>query len=67
MDRIKELLLGVLVEVLDKLVSGEELQQKLDVWMIARLRELAASTENEVDDKIVELVAKAVGVPQERA
>jgi hypothetical protein len=62
---MKDLLLKLILDALEKLITPD-LQQKADEWIVARLRELADKTDNEVDDKVVELVAKALGVAVEK-
>ena len=61
MDVFKKMLINIVLKALDQLITPD-LQQVADEWIVARLQELAAKTENDVDDRVVELVAKALGV-----
>lgn len=63
MDAWKKMLANFVLDALEKLVTPD-FQQKADEWVVARLRAEVAKTENEIDDRLVEIVAKALGVPQ---
>ena len=59
---MKDVLAKLVMEAIEKLISGLDVQQMADEWVVARLRELAAKTETGIDDQVVALVAKALGV-----
>lgn len=61
MGPLKEKLLKYALEILEKAIP-DDIQQVADEWIVARLKDLAAKTDNEIDDKLVALVAKALGV-----
>ena len=59
---MKDVLAKLVMEAIEKLISGLDVQQMADEWVVARLKELAAKTETGIDDQVVALVAKALGV-----
>lgn len=61
MDIAKQMLAKLVLELLEKLVTPD-LLKKGHVALVGYLAALAKQTDNDVDDKIVEVVAKALGV-----
>lgn len=58
---MREILIGLLLEILEKLVTPD-LVKVAKEKAVAYLRELAKQSDNELDDKLVDIVAKALGV-----
>lgn len=61
-DVIKGMLLKILVEVLGKLITPEVVEEA-KVGFVTWLKSQVASTDNEIDDAVVAIIAKALGVP----
>lgn len=60
-DVIKSVLIKLIMEALEKLITPSVIKEA-KVAAVKYLAELAKSTDNEIDDKIVEIVAKALEV-----
>lgn len=56
----KDMLLKLALELLERVLTPE-MVNVVKAKAVAYLRDLAESTENELDDKIVDIVAKALG------
>lgn len=61
---MKALLLKILMYVLEAFISEEVLQQ-IKVYIVEWLREQALKTDNDLDDKVVDIIARFLGVADE--
>ncbi len=62
MNGLQEWLLKVLIDTLGKMLTPEVVKHA-EVELVAWLKLQVANTANDIDDKIVEVIANALGVP----
>lgn len=52
----------MLLYIIGQLITPDVVKE-FEKQVVAKLRELAASTDNKVDDAMVDIIAEALGVP----
>jgi len=57
---MKGILIGLIMNLIDQLITDEVIEDAKK-QLIEYLRGLAQKTDNQIDDKIVEIIAKAIG------